>query len=182
MAHAHHPPGLSVAPRAPQCAATNAGNAKDQQPLRSAWEEVKMGRRLFATAVGGLALGLACTAALAQQAEEAFGVWLNPENGSNIELYKCGGGLCAKLTKVSDSQKTDDKNPDPAKRNQPIIGLVIMENAQKSRSDRWAGTLYNRESGKSYAGTITVKNRDLLELSGCVMAVLCRTVTWTRIR
>ena len=141
-----------------------------------------MAGKLVATIAGLLACAFAGTAALAQQAEEAFGVWLNPENGSNIELYKCGGGLCAKITKITDGQKTDDKNPDPAKRNQPITGLVIMENAQKNRADRWAGTLYNRENGKSYSGTVTVKTRDALELSGCVMAVLCRTVTWTRVR
>jgi uncharacterized protein (DUF2147 family) len=141
-----------------------------------------MAKRSCAAAAGLLGLLLACGPATAQSAEEAFGVWLNPENGSNIELYKCGGGLCAKLTKITDGQKTDDKNPDPAKRSQPIIGLVIMENAQKNRADRWAGTLYNRENGTSYSGTITVKSRDALELAGCVMAVLCRTVTWTRLK
>src|SRR5204863_2304882 len=109
-------------------------------------------RRLGATAVGLLALALACGPASAQSAEDAFGVWLNPENGSNIEFYKCGGdGLCAKLTKVTDGQKTDDKNPDAAKRSQPIVGLVIMENAKKSGANKWSGTLYNRENGKSYS-------------------------------
>jgi uncharacterized protein (DUF2147 family) len=107
----------------------------------------------------------------------------HPENGSNIEFYKCGGdGLCARIAKVTDGQKTDDKNPDPAKRSQPIVGLVIMENAKKSGANKWAGTLYNRENGKSYSGTVTVKSKDAVDLSGCVAAVLCRTVSWTRIK
>ena len=93
-----------------------------------------------------------------------------------------GDGLCAKITKVTDGQKTDDKNPDPAKRSQPIVGLVIMESAKKTGANKWSGTLYNRENGKSYAGTITVKSKDAVDLSGCVAAVLCRTVTWTRIK
>ena len=130
---------------------------------------------------GSLALALTCGPVGAQSAEDAFGVWLNPDNGSNIELYKCGEGLCAKITKITDGQTTDDKNPDPAKRNQPIIGLVIMENAKKSGA-KWSGTLYNRENGKSYSGTITVKSKDAVDLSGCVAAILCRTVTWTRIK
>ena len=141
-----------------------------------------MVRKLPVAIAGVLALTLACGPASAQSAEDAFGVWLNPENGSNIEFYKCGGeGLCAKLTKVTDGQTTDDKNPDPAKRSQPIIGLVIMENAKKSGA-KWSGTLYNRENGKSYSGTITVKSKDAVDLSGCVAAILCRTVTWTRIK
>ena len=128
-----------------------------------------------------LGLSMAGGPALAQTAEDAFGVWLNPENQSNVEFYKCGEGLCAKITKVSDGQKTDDKNPDAAKRNRPIVGLVIMEGAKKSGANTWSGTLYNRADGKSYSGTVTVKAKNSLDLSGCVALVVCRTTTWTRV-
>ena len=141
-------------------------------------------QRLSPAAVTGvMALALACGSACAQSAEDAFGLWLNPENGSNIEFYKCGGdGLCARLTKVTDGQQTDDKNPDPAKRGRPIIGLLILENAKRTGANKWLGALYNRENGKTYSGTVTVKTKDAIELSGCVAAVLCRTITWTRIK
>jgi uncharacterized protein (DUF2147 family) len=56
-----------------------------------------------------------------------------------------------------------------------------MENAKKSGA-KWSGTLYNRENGKSYSGTVTVKSKDAVDLAGCVAAVLCRTVTWTRVK
>ena len=128
-----------------------------------------------------LGLAMASGRASAQAAEDAFGVWLNPENQSNVEFYRCGEGLCAKVTKVSDGQKTDDKNPDPAKRTRPIVGLVIMEGAKKSGDNKWSGTLYNRADGKSYSGTITVKSKSTLDLSGCVALVVCRTTTWTRV-
>jgi len=142
-----------------------------------------MHRRSPVAVTALMALTFACRSACAQSAEDAFGLWLNPENGSNIEFYKCGGeGLCAKLTKVTDGQLTDDKNPDPTKRGQPVIGLLIMENAKKTGANKWSGMLYNRENGKSYSGTLTVKTKDAIDLSGCVVAVLCRTVTWTRIK
>ena len=118
--------------------------------------------------------------ARAQTAEDAFGVWLNPENQSNVEFYRCGGPV-RKITKVSDGQKTDDKNPDVAKRNRPVVGLVIMEGAKKSGANTWSGTLYNRADGKSYSGTVTVKAKNSLDLSGCVALVVCRTTTWTRV-
>ena len=140
-----------------------------------------MTRMASAVATLLLALSLANGRALAQAAEDAFGVWLNPENQSNVEFYRCGEGLCAKITKVSDAQKTDDKNPDPAKRNRPIVGLVIMEGAKKSGANKWSGTLYNRADGKSYSGTVTVKAKNTLDLSGCVALVVCRTTTWTRV-
>lgn len=138
--------------------------------------------RFIRTAAVAAAIALGATSALAQKAEDAFGVWLNPDNGTNIEMYKCGAALCAKIAKVTDGQKTDDKNPDAAKRNQPIVGLVIMSDAKKSGDNKWAGTLYNRENGKSYSGTIAVKSKDALDLSGCVAAILCKTVTWTRVK
>ena len=142
-----------------------------------------MARVLHAACAGMLALAATCGSVAAQSADDAFGLWLNPDNGSNIEFYKCSSdGLCARIAKVTDGQKADDKNPDPAKRSQPIVGLVIMENAKKSGANKWAATLYNRENGNSYSGTVTVKSKDAVDLSGCVAAVLCRTVTWTRIK
>lgn len=141
-----------------------------------------MTRALTTAAAGLLALSLATTSASAQKAEDAVGVWLNPDNGSNIEFYKCGDGVCGKIVKVTDGQKTDDKNPDAAKKNRPIVGLVIMQGAKKTGDNKWAGTLYNRENGKSYSGTVTVKSKNALDLSGCVAAILCKTVTWTRVK
>jgi uncharacterized protein (DUF2147 family) len=132
---------------------------------------------LFAAA--GLLLA---TAAYAQTAEDAFGVWLNPENKSHTEFYKCGDGLCAKIVKNVDGQKTDDQNPDASKKTRPIVGLVIMQGAKKTGANKWAGTLYNRADGKSYSGTLTVKSKDSVELSGCVAAVFCKTTAFSRVR
>ncbi len=137
--------------------------------------------RISTAAASLLLLALAGGAASAQTADDAFGVWLNPENKSNVEFYKCGDGLCAKITKAVDGQTTDDKNPDPAKRNRPIVGLVIMENAKMSGANKWSGMLYNRADGKTYSGTIIVKSKEALDLSGCVALVICRTTTWTRV-
>ena len=137
--------------------------------------------RMTWAAVAATAMVLG-TAVYAQTAEDAFGVWLNPENKSHTEFYKCGEGLCAKITKVADGQKTDDKNPDAAKRNRPIAGLVIMEGAKKAGANKWSGTLYNRADGKSYSGTVTVKSKSELDLSGCVAAVFCKTTTFTRVK
>lgn len=121
-------------------------------------------------------------AALAQSADDAFGVWRHPENGSHVEMYRCKPDLCAKIVKVIDAQKTDDKNADAAKRSQPIVGLVIMQGAKKTGTASWAGNLYNRADGKTYSGTITVKGKDALDLAGCVAVILCKTLTWTRVK
>jgi uncharacterized protein (DUF2147 family) len=137
---------------------------------------------MTAATAGLVALSLAGAPASAQKAEDAIGVWLHPENGSNVEFYKCGESVCGKIVKVVDGQKTDDKNPDAAKRNRPIVGLVIMQGAKKTGDNKWSGNLYNRENGSTYSGTVTVKSKNALDLSGCVAMVLCKTVTWTRVK
>ena len=141
-----------------------------------------MHRMWMAAAAAVLALRLASGAAAAQSADEAIGLWLNPENQSNVEFYKCGEGLCAKITKLAtDGAKTDEKNTDASKRERAILGLVIMDGAKKSGPAKWSGNLYNPNDGKTYAGTVTVKDKNTLDLSGCVALVLCRTSTWTRL-
>jgi uncharacterized protein (DUF2147 family) len=118
----------------------------------------------------------------AQSADDAIGVWENPENKSHTQFYKCGDGVCAKIVRVVDGQKTDDKNPDAARRNRPIVGLVIMQGAKKSGPLTWTGQLYNRADGKTYTGTLTVKSRTAVELSGCVAMVFCKTTTFRRVK
>jgi uncharacterized protein (DUF2147 family) len=132
------------------------------------------------TAVAGAVLALATTV-YAQTAEEAFGVWENPSNKSHTEFYKCGGGICGKIVRVVDGQKTDDKNPDPAKRSRAIVGLVIME-GKKVGPVHWSGTLYNPADGKSYFGAVTVTSKNALDLSHCVGRISCETTTLTRVK
>ena len=129
----------------------------------------------------GAALALAATA-YAQSADDAVGVWENPENKSHTQFYKCGNGVCGKIVRVVDGQKTDDKNPDAAKRSRPIDGLVIMQGAKKSGPTTGQGQLYNRADGKTYTGTLTVKSKNAVELSGCVAVVFCKTTTFTRVK
>ena len=141
-----------------------------------------MTRALTTAAAGLLALSLATTSASAQKAEDAVGVWLNPDNGSNIEFYKCGDGVCGKIVKVTDGQKTDDKNPDAAKKNRPIVGLVIMQGAKKTGDNKWEGSLLNTDNGNTYKGYVTLEGSGL-NLQGCALGgIVCTGETWQRVK
>lgn len=118
----------------------------------------------------------------AQAAEEAFGTWRHPDNGSLINVYKCGEGLCAKVTKVADPGRKDDKNPDPKLRARPVVGVVIMNGGRKTGANSWAGKLYNTQDGQTYNGTITVVSKNSMKLEGCVLGgLVCQGPTWTRV-
>ena len=138
-------------------------------------------RTLVYGIAGASLIALAAGMATAQTAEDAFGTWRHPENGSHVEVYKCGDGMCAKIVKVVDGQKTDDKNPDAAKKSRSIVGLLIMSGAKKTAANEWKGQLYNRADGGTYSGTLVVKSKTAMDLAGCTAVVLCKTTTWTRV-
>lgn len=128
------------------------------------------------------AITVAFAPAALASAEDAFGTWRHPENGSLVKLYSCGGGLCAQIVKTQDPNAKDDKNPDPSKRGRKVEGIVIMSGAKKEGDNQWRGKLYNREDGNTYSGSITVLSKTQVKLEGCVLGgIICKGVTWTRV-
>jgi uncharacterized protein (DUF2147 family) len=129
-----------------------------------------------------MALGLLSSAAIGQTADDVFGNWNDPETGGGIEVVKCGEALCAKISKVPPGKEDakDVNNEDPAKRDRPLMGLMIVENAAKTNDTTWSGQIYDRERGKFFDATIKAKDKNTLEITGCKLAILCKTRTMTR--
>jgi uncharacterized protein (DUF2147 family) len=138
-----------------------------------------MRQGLLAIAVAA-AMAYVSSGARAQTADDAFGLWLDPSTGGYLEVYKCGENLCAKIAKVTKDGVKDENNVDPAKRDRLLLGLVIIENAYRDGDAAWAGSVYDRTSGKTYSGGVTVKGKDEIEIKGCLMGVICRGQKLTR--
>jgi uncharacterized protein (DUF2147 family) len=118
----------------------------------------------------------------AQSADDVFGTWENPDNGSHIKIAQCGGGICATVVKVKEPGRKDEHNPDPKLRDRKIQGLTIMQGAKKSGDKAWKGKLYNTQDGKVYNGTLTVVDKNHVKLQGCVLGgLICQGPTWTRV-
>jgi len=131
--------------------------------------------------IGAMVLIVLASAAAAGPGQAVIGFWQHPENGSQIEIFPCQNGrLCIKIVKIGDSQQLDDKNPEPALRSRPIIGLTIMSGAEHSGDQNWAGRLYNRTDGQYYDGYLAPVGADKLKLTGCAVVVLCRSMIWRR--
>jgi uncharacterized protein (DUF2147 family) len=135
--------------------------------------------RVIATTV--VALVMAASGAGAQKVRDPFGVWQHPENGSQIELYPCEGALCARSLATRDGQEKDTRNADPALRHRPIARLVIIDGARRTGPATWAGHLYNRIDGNTYAARLTLEAGNRLVITGCTLIVVCRSVTWHRV-
>ena len=78
--------------------------------------------------------------------------------------------------------KHDRKNPDPAKRSKPILGLKVLEDFRYTGDKTWTyGTIYDPENGKTYKCTITMPDPTKLYVRGYIgFSLLGRTTTWTR--
>ncbi len=127
-----------------------------------------------------LCLGLSAGSALAQKAADPSGLWLTETKGSRVKIAPCGAGYCGTLASIGGGE-LDVNNPDPALRSRKLVGIQILD-ARTPASGSYEGSLYNPKDGKTYSGSLTPKGPDTLEVAGCVLGVLCKRQTWTRVR
>jgi uncharacterized protein (DUF2147 family) len=136
-----------------------------------------------------LPLALAATLALiapAAHAGTAMGDWLTPKGGAKVHVASCGDKICGTITwlknatdKATGKPQTDTKNPDPALRSRPVVGLQFLRGFHPDGDNRWSGgSIYDPGSGKTYDSKMTLGPDGLLKVAGCV-AVFCVTQIWT---
>ena len=113
-------------------------------------------------------------------AAEPTGVWLSESGDTQVEIAPCGDVLCGTIVAAKGNGK-DEKNPDAAKRGQPLVGVRMIWDMAPS-GDGYSGKLYNYTNGKVYSGKVEPEG-DTMKLSGCVAGGLfCRSQTWTRVK
>ena len=123
----------------------------------------------------------------ADPADAILGEWLTAEGKAKVQIYKCDTLYCGKIVWLKEPMKNgketvDDKNPDPALRNKPVIGLDIVRGFSFDGEDEWTGgKVYDPESGDTYSGKMTLKDAHTLRLRGYILIpLLGRTEVWTR--
>jgi uncharacterized protein (DUF2147 family) len=119
-------------------------------------------------------------------AADVTGLWATPSNGGQVEIARCGNSLCGKLVTSTpikaDPARKDAKNKDEAQRNRPLKGLQMLYDFTGGPTKWTGGKVYNPEDGGTYSGTIELVSDNELKLKGCIVAPLCKTQKWTRIR
>ena len=145
-----------------------------------------MTRSKLLLAMAAFFLGLGQVSA--ETANSPAGIWLTQAGDAKIRINHCGGALCGTIVwlKVPVDPNTgrpqvDDKNANPALPKRPIIGIDIFSHMKSVADNKWSGTIYNADDGKSYSSDVIVSAPGKLKVRGCVMAVLCGSETWTKI-
>ncbi len=135
-------------------------------------------------------IGSICLAALsAAHAQDAVprGHWLTQGADAKVRIEPCGAGLvCGSIAWLKNpidpetgKRATDAKNPDPAKRSRPLIGVQLLLGLRPAGPGRWAGKIYNADDGQIYNGSITLLGPGRLKIEGCVFAI-CGSEIWTK--
>lgn len=116
---------------------------------------------------------------------QIIGEWLSEDKEGITTIYKNNGKYFGKITwlkKPNDSKGipfTDSENPDKSKRNQPLMGLLILKDFYYSNNEWKGGTIYDPESGTTYTCTMWLENSNTLKVRG-YWGLFYETQTWTK--
>lgn len=117
------------------------------------------------------------------------GTWQNSTGKGHIQIYKNSGKFFGKISwlqepldKKTGLPKVDEKNPDPARRNSPIMGLVMMHDFTYEEGEWRNGKIYLPSEGKEYNAYIRFKDANTLSVRGYVgISLFGKTDVWTRV-
>lgn len=135
------------------------------------------------------------TAAMAEtKPDDIVGTWWTDGKGSQIEIYKDGDKYNGKIVWLENPNygendpeagkpQRDRKNPDPARQNDPMLGLNLLKGFAFDGAGNWTGgTIYDPTEGKTYKCTIKIGENGVLDVRGYIgIPALGRTTVWTRV-
>jgi len=131
--------------------------------------------------VGLFALGFS---GLAIAEEAATGIWMLDSGKVTVRIAPCGSSLCgaivglAKPLNKEGQPKVDRKNPNESLRNRPLMGLTILANMIPAGENKWKGTIYNADDGRTYSSYMKLSG-SAMKVKGCV-GPFCKTMKFIR--
>ena len=127
------------------------------------------------------------------------GIWQTQEL-SEVTIALCPEGFCGTLSKIVVPRAglteeeyaaalampvesfTDMRNPDPALRGRPMLGLQILTLLPSTKPHVYDGEIYNPQDGNVYSGYVEMLGPDLIKLNGCVLYnLICQGQDWVRV-
>jgi uncharacterized protein (DUF2147 family) len=121
-------------------------------------------------------------------APTVLGAWHYLGGRTIVTIAPCPGSpsqLCGALTALAKPLDAnghavvDSKNPNPALRNRPILGLNLLSGFKPVGGGVWAGKIYDPGSGNTFDSKFNLAANADLTVKGCI-GILCVTQDWTR--
>ena len=120
----------------------------------------------------------------AQQANDIIGKYRLP-NKLDVEIFEKGGKYFGKIIALNGHEngtEKDIKNPDKSKRNELLIGKVIIENLEYDKEEKeWInGKMYGPEKGLVFNLKINEIKQNEIEVVGSKF-LFWKTLKWERL-
>lgn len=98
-------------------------------------------------------------------ADSPLGDWQTEGRGM-VRIAECGRALCGYAIKEGDSEK----------------GEAVLINMKPKSEQQWSGSVYSRDSGDTYYGTMRLRGPNTLRVEACAFSrFYCNGNNWTRI-
>lgn len=116
--------------------------------------------------------------------EGATGIWMLDSGKVTVRIAPCGPSLCGEIVALAKPltkmglPKLDKKNPNEALRGRPLMGLTILANMRPAGENKWKGTIYNADDGRTYSSYMKVSGSNM-KVKGCV-GPFCKTMVFVR--
>ncbi|TVQ07944.1 MAG: DUF2147 domain-containing protein [Balneolaceae bacterium] len=119
---------------------------------------------------------------------DVTGLWLSADKRGIIRIYEQDGKFYGRLVWLKEPEDDqgntilDSKNPDPEKRDRPILGLQMVFGLEYSGGEWRNGEIYDPESGSTYSARLRLNGSDRMDLRGYIrLPMFGRTESWTRV-
>ena len=97
--------------------------------------------------------------------DSPLGDWQTEGRGM-VRIAECGRALCGYAIKEGDTEK----------------GEAILINMKPKSDQQWSGSVYSKDSGDTYYGTMRMKGPNMLRVEACAFSrFYCNGGNWTRI-
>ncbi len=122
------------------------------------------------------AIGLLSGTAAASAKSPLEGRWKNGR--MEVVIAPCGGDLCGTVVKASPAQQAKAERGSDT----DLIGARLIKDIEKTGPRTYKATVFLADRNMHARGTINQISNNQLKVRGCVLAVICKSKTWDRVR
>jgi uncharacterized protein (DUF2147 family) len=95
-----------------------------------------------------------------------------------IDIKPCGASLCGTVVAASVKQKSRAANGSGTE----LVGATLINQIQPTGPRTYKARVFLADRNMHASGKILQLNPNRLRVSGCVLAVICRTTHWDRVQ
>lgn len=94
-----------------------------------------------------------------------------------IDIKPCGQSLCGTVVKASAKQQARAERGSGTE----LIGATLIKDIRPTGQGRYRARVFVADKNIHTSGRIRQMSPNLLKVSGCVLAIICKSASWARV-